>query len=151
VPVESAGGVLDLAHLVHVDERGQGAQVDAGEGAPHGEALTFQAGGCGGHRAHGAVDGRGVDGGDAWQGHGVGADGWHARSLGDRGSASPCKDTCIRNIPVSGSLYASHLLETAEVSLQLPAELQPPRVDEPALPDWYTALREDWQARETAQ
>jgi hypothetical protein len=67
-------------------------------------------------------------------------------------SASRCKDTCKRNIPGERLPVASDLLETAEASLQLPAELQPPApVDDPALPDWYTALREDWQARETAQ
>jgi putative ABC transport system permease protein len=45
--------------------------------AADGEAFAFQAGGGGGHRHHGAV-GRGwVHGGDAWQDHGVGADGWH--------------------------------------------------------------------------
>jgi hypothetical protein len=48
-----AGRVIDLAHLVHVHERVQGRQVDAGEGAAHGEALTLKAGGCDGDRQHG--------------------------------------------------------------------------------------------------
>jgi hypothetical protein len=38
-----AGGVVDLAHLVHVHERVEVAQVHAGEGAADGEALAFQA------------------------------------------------------------------------------------------------------------
>jgi hypothetical protein len=38
-----AGGVVDLAHLVHVDERVQRAQVDAGEGAADREALALKA------------------------------------------------------------------------------------------------------------
>jgi hypothetical protein len=49
-------------------------------------------------------------------------------------------------------LLADHeLFWIAEEYLHLPAELQPPSsVDDPALPDWYTALREDWQVREAA-
>jgi hypothetical protein len=49
-------------------------------------------------------------------------------------------------------LLADHeLFWIAEEYLHLPAELQPPAsVDSPALPDWYTALREDWQVREAA-
>src|SRR6266545_7031455 len=35
-----AWGVVDLAHLVHVDEGVEGSQVDAGEGAADGEALA---------------------------------------------------------------------------------------------------------------
>jgi hypothetical protein len=38
-----ARGVVDLTHLVHVHERVEGCQVDAGEGAADGEALAFQA------------------------------------------------------------------------------------------------------------
>ncbi len=49
-------------------------------------------------------------------------------------------------------LLADHeLFWIAEEYLHLPAELQPPApVDEPALPDWYTSLRAEWQAREAA-
>jgi hypothetical protein len=82
--------------------RVQRAQVHAGEGAAYREALTLHAGGCGGHGEHRAVGRGGVHGGDAWQGHGVGADGWHVRSLRNRGlSFQKCTDTCIRNIPGS--------------------------------------------------
>ena len=49
-------------------------------------------------------------------------------------------------------LLADHeLFWIAEEYLHLPAELRPPApVDSPALPDWYTSLREDWQVREAA-
>ena len=46
VPVGAArlaGPVVDLAHLVHVDERVEVGQVDAGEGPPDGEALALEA------------------------------------------------------------------------------------------------------------
>ena len=35
--------VVDLAHLVHVDERVEVGQVDPGEGPAHREALAFEA------------------------------------------------------------------------------------------------------------
>ena len=38
-----AGGVLDLAHLIHVDERVELIELDAGEGAADGEALALEA------------------------------------------------------------------------------------------------------------
>ena len=38
-----AGRVVDLAHLVHVDERVEVAEVDTGEGPAHGEALALEA------------------------------------------------------------------------------------------------------------
>jgi hypothetical protein len=75
-----ARGVVDLAHLVHVHERVEGGQVDPGEGAAHREPFPLVAAGGGGHREDGAVGGGRVNGGDAWQGDGVGADGWHVRS-----------------------------------------------------------------------
>ena len=49
--------VLDLAHLVQVDERVEVGQVDAGEGAADREALALEAARRGGHRAHRAVHG----------------------------------------------------------------------------------------------
>jgi len=45
-----AGRVLDLAHLVHVNERVEGAEVDARECPPHREPFTLQAGRRGGDR-----------------------------------------------------------------------------------------------------
>ena len=77
-----ARGVVHLAHLVHVDEGVEGAQVDAGEGAADGEPLALEPRGGGGHRHHRTVDGGRVEIRDPRQGHGVGADGWHDRSLG---------------------------------------------------------------------
>jgi hypothetical protein len=49
-------------------------------------------------------------------------------------------------------LLADHeLFWIAEEYLHLPAGLQPPAPSgESALPDWYTALREDWQTRDGA-
>jgi hypothetical protein len=41
-PPGLAGGVLDLAHLVHVDERIEVCEVHAGEGASHREALALE-------------------------------------------------------------------------------------------------------------
>ena len=38
------GGVLDLAHLVHVHERVQVAQIDPGEGTANREALALSSG-----------------------------------------------------------------------------------------------------------
>jgi hypothetical protein len=45
-----AGGVFDLAHLVHVDERVEVGVGDTGEGAVHREAFAFEALGGGGDR-----------------------------------------------------------------------------------------------------
>ena len=85
---------LDLAHLVHVDERVEIGQVDAGEGAPHGEALALEPAGRGGHRPHGAVDGDGGVGlGDPRQHEDVvDGDGGHGVLLGV-GATPP---TCLR-------------------------------------------------------
>ncbi|MET7717426.1 hypothetical protein [Streptomyces sp. NPDC005407] len=48
-------------------------------------------------------------------------------------------------------LADQELFWIAEEYLHLPSELQPlPPPDEPALPEWYTDLRGDWQAREAA-
>ena len=38
------GGVLDLAHLVHVHERVELLEVDSGEGAPHREPFALVTG-----------------------------------------------------------------------------------------------------------
>ena len=46
VPVGAPGlarRVVDLAHLVHVDERVEVGEVDAGEGPADGEALALEA------------------------------------------------------------------------------------------------------------
>ena len=52
---------VDRAHLVHVDERVEGGEVHAGEGAADGEALALEARRRRGDRGDGAVDGhRGV-------------------------------------------------------------------------------------------
>ena len=40
-----AGRILDLAHLVEMDERVEQVEVDAGERAPHRKAFAFQAAG----------------------------------------------------------------------------------------------------------
>src|ERR1700728_117054 len=47
-----AGGILDLTHLVHVDERIETRPVDAGEGSANGEALSFESRGCRRDRDH---------------------------------------------------------------------------------------------------
>ena len=63
-----AGRVLDLAHLVHVDERVQLPQVHPGEGPADREALTLEAGRRGGHRHDRPLGrGRGVGLGDPGQ------------------------------------------------------------------------------------
>ena len=54
-----ARGVLDLAHLVEVDERVEVGEVDALEGAPHREALALEAARGRGDRTHGARTGEG--------------------------------------------------------------------------------------------
>ena len=51
-----SGCVVDLAHLVHVDEGIEGGEVDAGEGAVNGKAFTFVSDRCGGDALDGAVD-----------------------------------------------------------------------------------------------
>ena len=43
MPFGFAGCVLDLAHLVEVDERVEVLERDTGEGAPNREALPFEA------------------------------------------------------------------------------------------------------------
>ena len=77
-PARLADPVLDLAHLVHVDERVEVGLVHAGEGPAHREALTLEAawgGGDGPNRAGAPVRVGRVDPG---QGHGVGGHGGHA-------------------------------------------------------------------------
>ena len=105
VPRGALGGAglpVDRAHLVHVDERVEGGQVDAGEGAAHGEALALEAGRGGGEGADGPVDGGG--------GIGLGHPRQHQDVVdGDRGhgvlrsspmasqSCPPFNTTCERN------------------------------------------------------
>jgi hypothetical protein len=52
-----ARGVVDLTHLVHVDEGIDVGLGHAGEGPAHRKTLALVAGGSGGHRAHGADGG----------------------------------------------------------------------------------------------
>jgi len=62
-----AGRVVDLTHLVHVDEGVEVGEVDAGEGPAHREALALEAGGGGGDRpdrALGRVQGDRIEHGD---------------------------------------------------------------------------------------
>jgi hypothetical protein len=78
-----AGRVVDLAHLVHVDERVELAEVDASERAPDRESLSLESGRGGGHRLHRPVRGHGGIGlGDAGQDEDV-VDGyrWHGYSF----------------------------------------------------------------------
>ena len=63
--------VLDLTHLVHVDERVERGEVDAGEGTTHRETLALEARRCGRHRAHRARHGLGDGLGDLRQGQDV--------------------------------------------------------------------------------
>ena len=68
VPVGAPGlarRVVDLAHLVHVDERVEVGAVDAGEGPPDREALALEAARGGGDRADGTVVGLGPRHGDS--------------------------------------------------------------------------------------
>ena len=71
------GRVVDLAHLVHVDERVEVGQVDAGEGPPHREALALEAGRRGRDRPDGAGSVARADGGDLRQRQGVSGHGGH--------------------------------------------------------------------------
>ena len=65
------GGVVDLAHLVHVDERVEQGRVDAGEGAADGEALALEPAGGRGHAADPALDRVGGGWGDGVEGEQV--------------------------------------------------------------------------------
>ena len=51
-------GILDLPHLVEVDERIEIRQVDASKGSPDGETLAFEAGGSG---SDGSFTGRSME------------------------------------------------------------------------------------------
>ena len=74
--------VLDLTHLVHVDERVERRQVDPGEGAAHGEALALEAARRGRHRAHRPRHGIRQRLGHARQGQDVvDGHGWHGHQL----------------------------------------------------------------------
>ncbi len=77
-----AGLPLDGAHLVHVDERVEGGEVHAGEGAAHREALALEARGRGRDGPHWTRCGdRGVGVGHAWQHEDVvDGDGGHGSS-----------------------------------------------------------------------
>ena len=91
---------LHLAHLVHVDERVEIAEVDAGEGAAHGEALALVALRGGGDGAHRPFDGGGgVRIGDAWEHEDVvDGDGRHGSSFG---CAAPHNMVALATIPGS--------------------------------------------------
>jgi len=65
------GGVVDLTHLVEVHEGVEQAQVDAGEGALHREALAFEAAGRGRHGDDRALAGGRVGPGQAREGQDV--------------------------------------------------------------------------------
>ena len=54
-PFRFPRGVVDLSHLVHMDERVQIGKAHAGEGATDGESLSFQSCGCGRDRPHGPL------------------------------------------------------------------------------------------------
>ena len=53
------GGVVDLAHLVHVDERVERPEVHPRERAPDREPLSLEPGRCRGYRQHGPFGYRG--------------------------------------------------------------------------------------------
>ena len=76
-----AGRVLDLAHLVHVDERVEDLHRHPGEGTMHRESLALESGGRRGDRrdrSRGGLRHRG----QAGQGQGVSGDGGHGFLLG---------------------------------------------------------------------
>ena len=82
VPGRSLGlarRVLDLAHLIEMDERVELAEVDAGERAAHRESVTLEPARRGRHAAHGSLAGMdGIGRGNARQdGDVVDGDGWH--------------------------------------------------------------------------
>ena len=52
MPLRLAGLVLDLAHLVHVDERVEVGGAHPGEGADDGKAFALESAGTGGHGTH---------------------------------------------------------------------------------------------------
>ena len=60
------GGVVDLAHLVHVDEGVEVGEVDAGEGPADREALALEAGGGGRHGADRPLAGVDREPGRGW-------------------------------------------------------------------------------------
>ena len=75
------GGVVDLTHLIHVDERVEISGGDSPEGATYGEALSLVTLGGRGDRLDGALghpEGAGID--DSGEGEGVGGDCGHERS-----------------------------------------------------------------------
>ncbi|MPN05245.1 hypothetical protein SDC9_152495 [bioreactor metagenome] len=91
VPVGAPGltrGVLDLAHLVHVDERVEQFVRHPGEGAADREALALERAGRGRHGQGGALGLVGPGGGDARQRQGVSGHGGHDLSSGLLGPAT---------------------------------------------------------------
>src|SRR5207249_7434282 len=71
--------ILHFAHLVHMDERVEVGEVDAGERTPDWKPLTLEAAGCGGDRTNRSL-GRIADLRDARQrGDVFDGDGWHGR------------------------------------------------------------------------
>ena len=90
VPVGSAGfarRVVDLAHLVHVDERVELGEADAGERPAHRESLALGAARCGRHRPHG----RSVS-----VGSGDGMLGTVSGSAVTAGMTTPAEGICVR-------------------------------------------------------
>jgi hypothetical protein len=69
--------IVHLTHLIHVDEWIESTEIHSRERPAHWEALALEAGRRGRHRDHLTVDRGGIWLWDPWQGHGVGADGWH--------------------------------------------------------------------------
>ena len=86
--------VVDLAHLVHVDEGVEVGHVHAGEGPADREALALVPAGGGGHRANGAILGLGGGGSDPGKRQRVSSDSRHLVSF-----------SCKRNYlnPLTGS------------------------------------------------
>ena len=66
-------------HLVHVDERIEGLETDAGERPPDGEALTLETARRGGDRADRSLDGVSRRLGDGREGCGISGDCGHVR------------------------------------------------------------------------
>jgi hypothetical protein len=76
-PPGLARAVVDRPHLVEVDEGVEGLERDAGEGSPHGEALSFDAAGGGVQRSDRSHQIGDLRVGQAGQRQGLGGDGRH--------------------------------------------------------------------------
>jgi hypothetical protein len=74
--------VLDLAHLVEVNERIQISQRHTGERATNGKTLAFEAARSGGDRSHRAQPrATRVESSNAWKGECVRGNGWHFKKV----------------------------------------------------------------------